>query len=157
MVLSREPREAILSLLAKTPELSAKMALREYVHYYSKVRPYLGRVLPVLFEQATTDLKDVVMRFNAMFDVDFNMFEHTQDNVDRIFQIIDARYKAAVGSEEGSDARICRPTKSRRRMKESVAAEYDAPGLGMLRQKADALFEEVSARARAQPCCSGRK
>ena len=48
------------------------------------------------FEQVTTDFGEVINAINARFGTGFSLFEHTQDNVRRCFELIEHRSRGGV-------------------------------------------------------------
>jgi len=51
LVLIRHPRDAVLSLVVRAPHLSVEQALKDYIHFYTVLLPYLGQFVIGLFEQ----------------------------------------------------------------------------------------------------------
>ncbi len=95
IVLIRDPVDAIRSRAALTrqvdsaegrrPEPVSLAALaRDYLRFYQTVEPVLDSVLLVKFDQAISDAGQVIRNLNRRFGSDFEIFEHTDSNVDKV-------------------------------------------------------------------------
>ena len=47
------------------------------------------------FEEVTTDFGEVIRRVNARFGTNFKLFEHTEENLRKVFQIVEEMHKEA--------------------------------------------------------------
>jgi hypothetical protein len=147
LVLVREPRAAVTSLLAlgiqnsqlvvRTPaetRLCMAAALRRYSVFHERLVGVPG-VLIAGFEEATTDLGQVIRRLNAKFGSVFAAFDHTEDAVNALM----ARARKHLG-----------PNADRESIKARFAEAYDDPKLLGLQKRAKAAHAAMIARRDAQ-------
>jgi len=147
LVLVREPRAAITSLLALgiqqgqlvvTAPADARRCmaatLLRYAVFHERVLDLPG-VLVAGFEEATGDLGQVIERMNARFGTAFAAFDHTEDAVAALM----ARARKHLG-----------PNANRDRIKATIAEAYDDPPLHGLRMRAEAAHAAMIARRDAQ-------
>lgn len=132
LVLIRNPLDAVASLLVRTPERSASQSLREYISFYEAVAelPSHG-YLVAHFDEVVADFGRVIRRFNDRFGTTYRPFEHSPENVTKIFTAADAH--------ETTNGRVvlqavARPSQSRKAANEAVRSELSRPKYaGLLR------------------------
>lgn len=140
VVLVREPRQAVVSLLAlavqtdqiEMPTTSQArkytlVTLRRYIKFYQRIEDLSG-ILVVGFDEVIADFGKVIGRLNLTFGSEFDVFEHADTNV----------------NELTSKARIhLSPSKDREKLKEILVSSYDSPELCEARAAAEAVFERM--------------
>ena len=89
LLLLREPRDAVISLMLRDPRFSAERSLRYYVTFYETVADYRDDFVVGSFEKVTSDYGAVIRRINARFGTEFSPFDHTEHNVGRVFDLIE--------------------------------------------------------------------
>jgi hypothetical protein len=148
VLLVREPRDAVLSLVVRLPDLSVRQAVRSYLRFYEPLLPVRARVVVASFEQVTCDFGIVIDRVNAHYGTTFARFEHTQENVEAAFEEVDRWDRGAFAGDQGGLERSrARPTPERERLKAALSSQYEEDRLWGLRLRADevyAAFEESS-------------
>ncbi len=100
MVLIRDPVQSISSLIAHGFRGNAEKfaaqpvsylqylvgeSTQRYVRFYERLLPYREDVLRVTFDEVTSDFGQVLSAFNKKFGTDFDVFQHTDENVQKIF------------------------------------------------------------------------
>ena len=143
LVLIRYPEDAVLSLLVREPLISAKWALKEYIGFYSAIRPYSDGYVLATFEQVTSDFGQVIDRINRKFKTDFLRFEHTPENVSRVFEMVEEMDKADRGEENATETTVARPSEYRRILKMQRLEELMQADVVPLVQKAKWIYEEM--------------
>ena len=141
LVLAREPEEAVLEYVIRRPQLTAAQAVRGYVRFYRPLLPFLDRVVVGTFEQATTDLGAVIRRVNERFGTEFAPFDHSDDNVKRVFEAIDLDYSGAYASADEFETMVARPSVLRDEMKAGLRRRYRAEVPAGLRTEAARLHD----------------
>lgn len=141
IVLIREPRATILSHMIRFPCATAAQAIRNWARFYEAVREVRDGVVIADFEQVTRDFGQVIRQVNLRFATAFDVFEHTEANVQRCFELIDQRNVGRFGSVE--DHTVARPSMARDEMKSRRRSALDAPELATLRARVDRLYEEL--------------
>src|SRR5919109_1963117 len=96
LVCVRAPQPTVLSQVIREPHVSLGQSLRSLARFYERIRPYRSRLVIATFEQVTTDFGEVINAINARFGTGFSLFEHTQDNVRRCFELIEHRSRGGV-------------------------------------------------------------
>lgn len=147
VVLVREPRAAVTSLLALTEQegqmkvkspiatrLCIAATLRRYALFYERVTDTPG-VLFAGFDEIVKDFGKVIGRINAQFGTTFAEFDHTKDN--------EAKLMKGARKHLG-------PNVDRDAIKARFVEAYDAPSLNGLRKRANAAYTAVIAQRDAQ-------
>jgi len=140
MVLIRKPREAVLSLLVREPHISAEQALKDYIRFYRTVVPYRDKFVVGRFEEVTTNFGEVIRRVNARFGTNFKPFEHTEENLQKVFQIVDEMDKQDTGLSEVKEETVARPSAYRKKLKKMRKAKLDTPKARKLLLEAEEVY-----------------
>ena len=85
VVLIREPREAVASMLVFDPALSPRLLLRTHIRFYETLLPYREGYVAATFEDATRHLDRVVTALNARFHTEFAVPRLTERDLREIF------------------------------------------------------------------------
>ena len=181
----REPEPTILSAAVREPGIPLTQWLKTYVAFYERIRPFRSGFVVGAFEEVTTDLGAVIRRVNERFGRAFRSFEHTEQNVEAVFALIDERaegppwqphlnrfvsglisldqYRAATERYrlEGRrpaipELRVQRPTAERRAAKEELQAAYRGPSLAPLRAAAERAYAGLASPAPGDHRSEGR-
>lgn len=119
LVLLRNPEDAVMSLMVHTPWVPAAEALAVYHQFHQRILPYSDGFVAATFEQVTADYGLVIRRLNAKFHSEFGVFDHTQENMDRCFQIIDEKARLRTGKQDVLGF-VARPTAQKEKSKSSL-------------------------------------
>jgi hypothetical protein len=84
LVTLRAPKDAVASLISRWPYVTPRQGLRSYTKFYKKLEPYDGGFVLSPFEQTTQHLDRVFRAVNDEFGVQFDIFEHSEQNVHAI-------------------------------------------------------------------------
>jgi hypothetical protein len=143
IVIIREPEQAIISYLIGNfdPGLTVGQSLREYISFYKTIKPYKDRCIVASFEDITSDYGKIIQKANDQFNTDFVLFEHTEENVNSCFKLIDEGYQEAFGTL--SEKVVSRPSESRENLKSSFQKEFQSQKYLKLRRKAYSIYKEV--------------
>jgi hypothetical protein len=98
-VLIRKPEDTIRSLILKYPMLPPKAALLGYAIFYETCFEYRQGFVTALFEQVISDFGTVIDHLNAKFGTHFARFEHTQDNIEKVYERLDHKAFHADGGK----------------------------------------------------------
>jgi hypothetical protein len=99
-LLIREPEDVVRSLVVKHTKVLIPDALKGYARFYEACRPYQDAFLVATYDQVTTDFGSVVRRINQRFGTRFTPFEHSHDNVKRVFSRLDDRNRRINGGSQ---------------------------------------------------------
>lgn len=139
LVLIREPEESVLGWVVYKGDISIGQALRAYRRFYAPLLPHRHRFVVASFDQVITDFGAVIRRVNGRFGTNFGEFEHTEENVHRLFEGMEA-YVTAHRRPDEVERVIQRPSRERERMKHRLRADYRAPRLRRARVRAEQLY-----------------
>jgi hypothetical protein len=171
LVTMRDPEAAVLSAIIREPYVTAEQGLRAWMRFYSRILPYRRDFVLGMFDDIVGDFGGVIRDINDRFGTTFKEFDHTTENVETCFTIIEDRarrppwsealgrfengligldeYRAAVASFGPSDrltpipeSRIPRPSAQREAIKETLVAQIWGPALRELRLEARRLFAQ---------------
>lgn len=90
LILIRQPDRAVASLLVREPRISTADALNRYLRFYRAVEQRLDHLVIVRFDTMQNNFGAAIEAVNARFDLDLKTFEHTADNVAKVFEMIDS-------------------------------------------------------------------
>jgi hypothetical protein len=143
MVLIREPEEAILSLLARSRSLTPEAALHGYLGFYEPLVADRGRFVVGSFTAVTTDFGAVIRSVNALYGTTFRGFAHTEENVARVMDGIEAFERTKGRATEEMERLIPVPSEVRSRRKDELRERYREAS-DRLRGRANELFGEMT-------------
>jgi hypothetical protein len=141
IVLVREPRAVLASVMQYDEGGSPANFLDAYLSYYLRVEPLVDRVVLADFTEVIDDFGAVLERCNAMFGTSFVRYVKTDEDEAAIMTKID-EIMAQVASPEDRESKAPRPSE-RRRPVDEVLAE-----LGPADQALLAEAEQLYARLR---------
>lgn len=142
ILLVREPADCTLSRALRTPRISVRQALGDWVRFHERVIPLLGGIVVADFSIATSDFGAVIRRVNERFGTDFREFEHTQENVSECFERITKGNLEQFGGLV--EMAIARPSTERDEAKRRLRAEFESERLARLRLRAASLYRTIA-------------
>lgn len=140
LVLLREPLDAVLSLMLRDDRFTAEKALRYYASFYETVAGYRDGFVLGLFEEVTTDYGSVIERINDRFGTRFVPFDHTEENVERVFASIEESHRARR-HDRVVEEQIARPSAARAGLKAELEEELRSPELEPLVSRAKTAYK----------------
>jgi len=99
LVVVRDPEAAVLSAVIREPYVTVEQGLRAWVRFHTQIRPYRRGFVTGQFARVTQDYASVIRDVNARFGTDFAAFDHTEENVELCFSIIEDRSRRPPWSE----------------------------------------------------------
>jgi hypothetical protein len=147
LVLIRPPDETIPSFLIRHPRTGVRQAIRGWLRFYEPLRPYLGKLVVGTFARLTRDFGSVIERVNERFGTDFVPFQHTEENVRKVWEAIDCDYQVRVGEGAEFDRTVARPSARREDLRRKVTTLYSAPDLEGDRARLRKVWEGFSSAA----------
>jgi hypothetical protein len=91
LITVREPEPTILSSLMREPQVTPRQWLKTYVAFYERILPFRSAFVIATFTEVTSDFGAVTRRVNERFATRFRVFDHTEQNVQAVFTLIDER------------------------------------------------------------------
>lgn len=141
VLLIRNPDDAAMSVMIHSPAYSLAGIFRVYNRLYRNVEPYKDSIVVADFDAVTSDFGVVIRAVNAKFGTQFKEFDHSKENVDRCFALIEERWRHEDG--EVRELGVGRPSKDRKLLKAELLSDLQAPQLAKLRQEAFALYNRL--------------
>jgi len=141
IVLIRRPQDAVLSLLVREPHLSAERALRDYISFHRTIAPYREGFVLAPFDEVINNFGQVVVRVNERFGTTFVPFEHTEENIRRVFALVEEMDKADQKKESVTETTVARPSVVREELKKIRRQELNQPGARQLLEEACQAYE----------------
>lgn len=111
LVLIRDPREAVSSLIVREPYMSVKACLKRYLVFYKALEAYRDHFILADFREVTTDFGHVIKRLNEKYRTHYALFEQTEDEMTQVMMALRQRDQKYGGGELQSYA--SNPTKER--------------------------------------------
>jgi hypothetical protein len=170
----RKPRDCAISIAIREPHVSLAQALDAYRSFHEAVLPHRDSCQVALFEDVTGDFGRVIEALNAKFGTAFTPFQHTPENVERVYALIEERarqpahaaaihaYICGVASEADLEAarrragpaptggaghlerRVARPSSERRDLQARMGERYQEAGLARRREAAEAAYRRFA-------------
>ncbi|MBW2123995.1 MAG: hypothetical protein JRH07_19420 [Deltaproteobacteria bacterium] len=141
VVLIRRPEDAVLSRLVRRPNLSAETALRDYIAFYRTIAPYREGFVVAPFDEVINNFGQVVARVNGRFGTAFVPFEHTEENIRRVFTLVEEMDKADQKEDSVTETTVARPSAVREELKIRRKKELNQPGARQLFKEACEVYE----------------
>jgi hypothetical protein len=145
LVLIRKPEDAVTSLIMRRPLLPVEQALKQYVSFYGIAAKYRDAFVLGRFEEVTEDYGAVIERINDKFATRFSLFDHTEENVKRVYARIEERHRAQYRAKI-SEARVARPSAIKEAMKREVRPGLVTPKQRKLLAEADTIYDYLTSR-----------
>lgn len=129
LVLIRHPRDAVASLLIRIPHLSVEQALKNYIRFYITIMPYRGKYVIGTFHQATQNFGVIINEINSRFGTQFNLFEQNQENVGKVFEIVEQMDRDDRGLSHVQENTVARPSEFRQKLKAKAFESFEVKEL----------------------------
>ena len=139
IVLIREPKAAVASMLIRHPELQAGQALATYVAFYEPLKSFKTDVVVATFEEVTENYAQVISKVNKKFETNFPSFEHSQTFTEKVFAYIE---NLKEDLDEGiAEHRVARPSEERALLKANVMQQIEHATNQKILQEAQKLHD----------------
>lgn len=167
LVVLRHPRGAVLSQLAREPDVALADALFAYRRFHIHLLPWLTGLVVADFEEVTTDFGAVIRRVNERFGTGYAVFRHDEQASREVNALVALRSHLSpgmLGFESGTVGqaemraearRLARaprdgtpwlPSADRDRVKDALLAQWNHPAVRRPRQAAEEIHAVLRAR-----------
>jgi hypothetical protein len=119
VLLIREPRAVLASVMQYDEDGSPEQFLDAYLSYYRKVEPLLDRVVLADFDETIKDFGAVMARCNEMFGTSFARYERTDEGEAWIRAKLDEILTTVLAPED-YESKAPRPSEHRRSVDEMM-------------------------------------
>lgn len=120
ILLVRDPRAAVLSLLVRDPAKPRVSAVKEYVSYYTSVEGLVNDVVVAEFSRVTEAYGEIIREVNHRWGTEFQEWVHSEDRRESVFRKLEEKNRE-LG--RGLEAQVPRPSAEREEMKGRVEGE----------------------------------
>jgi len=141
VALIREPKDAVISFIIREPCLSAELALRSYISFYTAILPFKKKLLTATFDELTNDFGAVIDRVNMRYKTDFNLFDHTSENVEQVFDLVQSYGISESSANKLDEEKVARPSSVRNKMAAKYRADFDSGDYKKLLDDAEELYQ----------------
>jgi hypothetical protein len=124
--------------MVRHPEISAIQALRSYISFYDAIARYRQAYVLGTFEEVVEDYGKVIGRVNDKFDTQFSCFDHSEDNVRRVFSRINELNRAQ--HERVLEEKVARPSNVRAELNNKAKAQLQALESQTIATKAQEVY-----------------
>lgn len=111
LVVIRYPVDSVLSWKALELESSLKLQhtaldysfeqlFSHYIRFYTKIFPYQDQFVVASFEEVTRNFGEVIAKLNQNFNTSFSLFDHTKENVEKVFESQNFHAGVSVSRQE---------------------------------------------------------
>ena len=146
IVLLRAPEEAILSFLLFHPAIPASQAMNTWLRFYTPLLPFKERFVLARFETVVSDFGRVIRSVNERFGTGFREFEHTEENVNACFEVMDQRERAKLGKSWVEET-VARPSTWREERKDAIRSEFTDVAVARLRSRLEDVYATFTSLA----------
>jgi hypothetical protein len=144
LVIVRDPDDLAVSRVASHPPITLREALIDFVRCYGRLVQSSGEFVLATFEEVTTDFGLVIRRVNNRFATEFEEFDHTKENVQKAFDLIDKRYEGMSASVQAAfGQRVARPSSERDDMKRTLWTALQSEKLTGFRRRARDVYNSL--------------
>ena len=140
VVLLREPKDAVISLVIREPYLTFELALRSYIGFYRAVLPCKSDCLMVKFEDITTDYGAVINQINRKYKTTFRLFDHSSKNVEKVFDLVQSYGIYDSPQNKLDETMVARPSATRKEMADKYRKDLDLKKYENLVAEAEKLY-----------------
>lgn len=144
IVLIRNPRDAVASLVVRYPGLSLKWALKNYINFYEAIEPVKRHCVIAEFDRVVSRFGDLIAAVNDRYATNFVKFVVSDANMSSCFSRIDELDKMDRGSQHATDTTVARPNDSRDKLTEQVKQELASVHLRDYLARANHVYERIT-------------
>jgi hypothetical protein len=141
LVLLRNPADTVVSAVLKTPGTTLAQHLKWYIRYYESVDRLCEHFYIALFDELITDFGQVIEKLNRRFQTAFTPFDHTEENVQKVFDWIEEIDRRIYAD---SVTQYSIPLHVKRDAKRVLVQEMDKKECECLLEKANNLYQNLS-------------
>lgn len=143
LVIIREPAQAIISYVIREDNVTISLALKRYLTYYKAVSKVQNAFIIAEFRDITNNYGDVISRINKRFNTNFLLFEHTEENIKKTFQIVESMEREHA-SGVLSESKVGRPSNERDSQKSALAKQLEHSKYKKQLDTCEKLFQQLT-------------
>lgn len=142
LVLIRDPVEAVLSLVIRHPHLNLRDGFSAYCDFYLPLLQVRNKVVVGPFDKVTRSFGEIVEQINHKFGCQFVPFDHSPENMDRCFALIEEKDRIDRGHWEVGETTVSRPSRDRDKLKARLKMFLDEPEVQRYAHEAQKVYAQ---------------
>lgn len=147
LVIIRDPVDSVCSFVIRENAITLDQALRSWIRFHDRIMHCRREFVTATFEQVTADFGQVMRRVNRRFDTGFDLFEHTPENVENCFRVIEENNRRRFGGGKIVETGIARPSTARQSSKRTLEDALKSEKLSPLVRQAREIYGRYQAWA----------
>lgn len=152
LVLIREPKAAIISLLVRDNRIPPSLLLKQYVGFYSPLLEVGDKVVWANFEDVIVNFGEVIRRINEHYGRTFREFKHDKENLNKTFALVEEYDLIDTGGTGVNEYTVARPSIARGSVAARCARSLEREEFASLVADATDLYAQI-----VSGLCEGRK
>ena len=144
VLLIRDPLDAAVSMCIRHPYMTVAQTLNDWIRFHRFVLPHRDGLVVGLFEEVTGRCGRIFERANQRFGTEFGIFEHTDENKTRCFELLDEYDRAIYNREDVGQRTVSRPTDEKAALAGELRKQADHPGHRSLMAEARELYAALT-------------
>ena len=145
IILIRNPKDAVLSLVMYDSRISIPQALKCYVSFYKTIYVYRAKYVIASFEEVITNYSSTIEKTNHKFGTKFVSHTPNGSDLKSIFRKIESVGKIEAirqGETKCSELNIARPSSTRVSLKRKLLQKLKEPQNHEILQAAEKIYSE---------------
>ena len=142
VVLIRNPVDVISSLVIREDYISIKVALIAYILFYGSLLKFKPKYLILKFEDVIGDYGEGIKKINNFFKKEYKLFVHSDENVSRVFSLVQKYAIEESDSNKLDEKKVSRPSDDRKAQSEELKKEIKGDVYSVLLIKANNIYNE---------------
>ncbi len=140
ILLLRNPKDAVLSVVIKAPFITFNQALKDYIKFYSSIVKLSKKYVLATFEDVTNDFGKVIEKVNKFYNKQFKIFNHNDENVEKCFNIMNNRGKSLYDNDP---TKYSVPSKQKQEIKKTLEYDFNKNVDMVLYGRASKIYNEL--------------
>ena len=124
VVLIREPKEAILSLLLRDPSIDLDSAIRNYVSFYKIAIKFRDDIIVANFKDVIVDFNIIIAEINLKFNIGLEEFDMSPSNIQKCQKLVKKMDKIDTGLPAVNTSTVGLPTREKELRKLQLLQKY---------------------------------
>lgn len=124
VVLIREPKDAILSLLLRDSRMNLDSAIRNYVSFYKIAIKFRDDIIVADFNDVIVDFNIIIAKINLKFNIDLEEFDLSPNNIQKCKKLVKEMDTRDTGLSVVNNSTVGLPTREKELRKLQLLQKY---------------------------------
>ena len=142
VVLIRDPKDAILSLLLRNSSIILDDAIKSYVSFYKIALRFRDDIIEADFNDVIVDFNIIIKKINLKYNINLPAFDNSVKNKEKCKSIVKEMDKKDTGLLEVNTYSVALPTEDKNNSKLELLEKYDDLDRKLL--KAKILYDKLT-------------